>query len=370
MRNQDRLPDPGRYPHLDLMKSISVLTIPFMHVVSMTFNEGMNAPSFPHEQIVGVVGLIHNNGPPMFLFSMGCGMVLSRHNSPDQRAARGLRLIWTGLLLNLIRFTPYYLIRGLVLKEYAALPYAWLWLIGSDILPCAGLCMLSFSAFLKRKLSAGAILCVGILVALSQLFLPVPRLSGMAGQLLGNFIYVEGGGSYFPVVSWLLFPCLGYFYQTVLQKVRHPGRFHLALGLGCTGLLLGSWLLLRRRGKWKPRYLRWGEMGDRMDPPTLWFVSLFMGIYVSVMYGLSALLSRFAPRRVLRCIREVSKRVTSIYVIHWVVLMYSILAAKLRGWNRRVRNVRELLALGTALLGVTLLISQLWTMFKTLRRKG
>ena len=361
-----RLNHPDRSLHLDLIKCVSMIPMPFIHVASMMLIEGLNAPSLTQGQITAMFGPLHNFGPPVFLFCMGCGVVMTRHNSAPELAQRGLKTIRMGLELNLIRFTLYYLLKGLLL-EPAVLPYAWYWLIGSDILPCAGMSLLALSAAREWELPERAVLGFGLLCAAGQMLLPSITLSGTAGSLLGNFVFVEGGGSYFPLVSWMLFPCLGYFYQTKLRKIKRPGRFHLILGLSCASLFAASYAFLKRRGKWKKRYLFWGEMGDRMDLPTTWFTCLFGGIYLSVTYGLARLLERHPMRK---AITAFSRLVTAFYCIHWVVLMLTYLICQLRGLGRFLRRRRDVLALGGGLLIVSALLSGCWGALKARNRNA
>ena len=44
-------------------------------------------------------------GAPVFMFSMGIGMMYTRHNSPGNFMKRGLRLLIAAYILNLVRFT-------------------------------------------------------------------------------------------------------------------------------------------------------------------------------------------------------------------------------------------------------------------------
>lgn len=354
----------GRSLHLDLIKCISMLPMPFIHVASMMLVEGLNAASLTQGQIVSMFGPLHNLGPSMFLFCMGCGVVMTRHNSPSDLTQRGLKTIRMGLVLNLLRFTLYYLIKGFLL-EPAVLPYAWYWLIGSDILPCAGMSILALAAARKGELTENVVLSFGLLCAAGQMLLPPIAMTGTAGSLLGNILFVEGGGSYFPLISWILFPCLGYFYQKKLPKIKHPGRFHLILGLSCASLFAASVAFLKRRGKWKKRYVFWGEMGDHMDLPTIWFTCLFGGVYLSVTYALARLLERFSLSKV---ISACSKRVTSFYCIHWVVLMFTYLICQLRGMRHFIRRRRDVFALGSGLLLVSALLSGCWGILRARRR--
>lgn len=350
---------------MDLLKCAALCIMPFLHVNTMLALEGLYADGFPPAYLTAALGLLYNLVPTVFMFCLGGGVVLTRHGEPAALARRGVATILLGVGLNLIRFAPYYLITGAYFSDAAMLRKAWFWLIGSDILPFAGLSFLFFAETRRRELSEWAVLGFGLACAAGQMLLPVPEMPGTLGHLLGNVFFVEGGESYFPFVSWLVFPCLGYFYQKRLQKTKKPVRMHLVLGTVCAALLAISVTLLKRRGRWKKRYLLWGEMDFRMDLPAVWIASLIGGIWLSVSYFLARLLDR-RPLRSLAA--GISKRLNAFYCIHWVVLMAGLLIAKLRG-KRRMHSVGGVLAAGTALLSAGVLLAKLWAVFRASKKK-
>lgn len=354
----------SRNVHLDILKCTALCIMPFLHVNSMLTLEGLYADGFPPAWLTVALGLLYNLVPTVFMFCLGSGVVLTRHGQPSALARRGAETILLGLGLNLVRFVPYYLTVGLYYSDAAALQQAWMWLIGSDVLPFAGMSFLFFAAMKKLGRFEWTVLLAGLFFAVGQMLLPVPNSPGTLGHLLGYVIFTEGGESYFPFVSWIIFPCLGYFYQKRLKKMKNPARMHLHLGVVCAALLVISAALLKRRGRWKNRYLLWGEMDFRMDLPAVWFSGLILGLWLSVTYFLSRLLDfRWLRARA----SSLSKRQTAFYCIHWVVLMSGILIAKLRG-KRRVHSLGGFLTAGTAVLTAGLLLSKLWVIFRTSKR--
>ena len=357
----ERLDRSSRALHLDLMKACALLLMPFLHAVYHFEFEGFFAPEFPMGQVSYVLGVLYNFVPGVFLFCLGCGTVLTRHDTPEAFARRGKRLILLGFALNLLRFTPFYLIKGLFLGDMAGFSRAWLWVIGSDVLPFAGMSFLCFAGFQKWRFPDWAMLVFGLACTVGQMLLPVPHMTGTLGHLLGNFIFVDGGAAYFPFLSWIIYPCLGCYYQSRLQKTKHPARFHLLLGLGCAALFAASAVVLKRRGKWQKRYLLWGEGDFRMDLPTTWFAGLAGGVWLSVAYFLARGLNRF---RIRNWLSAFFKQVTSFYCIHWLVLMYGLLACRLRGSRKKIRSAGAFAAVS----GAIVLISAVITVFRALSR--
>lgn len=351
--------------HLDLVKFISICLLPVVHVFSMTLIDGLAAPGFPPQWLTEFLALLYNIGPTGFLIPLGCAVVLTRHNSPEELARRGARTIGMGLTLNFFRFTLVYLILGLCLGDAAVLMRAWTWLIGSDVLPFAGMTFLVFAGVRKWHLPDWAVLAIGAGCAVGQMLLPVPNMPGTLGHLLGNLIFVEGGESYFPLLSWLIFPCLGYVYQSRLQKTRDPKRFHMLLGVSSALLLAATVALLRRAGKWKRRYLLWGEMDFHMDMVTTWIVSLISALFLSLTWPLANWLKKCPVRKP---ISSLAKRMTSFYCIHWLLLMGAILWSKLRRRTPPIRRVRDYWAAVAGIFTVAAMLSKLWAVFRTSKR--
>ena len=339
--------------------------MPVVHVFSMTMVEGLWAPGFPPERLAEALGLLYNIGPTGFLIPLGCALVLTRHGSPGELARRGARTVGMGLGLNAVRFTLVYIIIGLSLGDAAALSRAWMWLIGSDVLPFAGLTFLVFSGVRKWKLPDWAVLGLGLACAAGQMLLPVPHMAGTGGHLLGNLIFVEGGESFFPLLSWIVYPCLGYFYQSRLRKTRNPKRFHLLLGVGCASLLAGTAALLKRKGKSLRSHLMWGETDFRMDLVTTWIVALMNGLYLSLTWPLAKWLEKHPVRKP---ITGLTKRMTSFYCIHWLLLMAGVLWSKLRKKKNVIRGPHGYWAAVAGLFAAAALLSELWGRARRARR--
>jgi len=63
-------------------------------------------------------------GAPVFMFSMGIGMMYTRHNSPGDFMKRGLRLLIAAYILNLVRFTgPLMALKAMGWMRTTGIPY-------------------------------------------------------------------------------------------------------------------------------------------------------------------------------------------------------------------------------------------------------
>ena len=88
----------------------------------------------------------------------------------------------------------------------------------SDILPFAGFAFLFFALVKKMNLSNAHVLIIGIFVTVIQSFIPTFEiLNPYLKALAGYFVYVDET-SFFPIISWLIYPIVGYLLGQKLLK--------------------------------------------------------------------------------------------------------------------------------------------------------
>ena len=105
-------------------------------------------------------GFMHNmlqfcTGPlaaPMFMFSMGVGMMYSSHTAPKELFRRGINLFITAYLLNFFRSGFVYILYSIFKKSFSASMFLYLNLNG-DILQFAGLSFMLVALLKKLKMN-------------------------------------------------------------------------------------------------------------------------------------------------------------------------------------------------------------------------
>ena len=311
----------SRYLYLDILKTIALILMPLPHIYEVADGLEMLEAGFPFERIDTVLGVLYLFITALFLFSMGCSLVLTGKNTPADYARRGLKLLLVGFVLNVVRAGLPYVIMGLLIDPSCYIE-ALNWMVLSDIIYFDGLFFLLFALLKKINMSDWMILATAVVMMMASHFIPSPVFSTEApGNFVGNFIYVNSFSS-FPILSWFIYPVLGYLYQKKYDTVPNKDTFVLKAGIaGAAGLILTTAVLLVTNTMEK-RYFLWGEMDFRMDIPTTLITGSVMFAYMSIIYfvarGLKAKpLQNFCT--------TTSVNINRIYCIHWVLVNYGIL---------------------------------------------
>ena len=142
---------------------VKFLAIPFMICIHFyeqfgSFDHAVKVPDTFFRNAMEFAG-----GPlaaPVFMFSMGIGMIYTHHDSPREHIKRGWKLLLTGYLLNFFRQTLPQLIEGLLgmMKEIAdkhgidrsQIPI--LWAIAKGAVPIVGITKPSYAKKLSEAL--------------------------------------------------------------------------------------------------------------------------------------------------------------------------------------------------------------------------
>lgn len=325
----DPTTQPKRLLNLDFAKVIALLVMPFIHVfeeILVTGDLGVGglmASDFPVLPIKYVLGALYNICPTIFLFCLGAGLALTKHNSPANLARRGVYLLCLSFFLNIFRyFLPYfgaYLFFGDYNEWFFEFVRSFCY---SDILYISGFTFLLAALSRKIKASPTLVAVIALSLAATQdfLFNMTDTSNTIANAILGNFIYVNEM-SFFPVVSWLLFPVAGYHYQHFMFKAKNLNNYHLIiLGAGVTGALL-VFLPMLATGNWRIEYLLWCDIGEsRMSAVTTTIIvpltCAFIAMFYFIVYPFRQL------KKFTNFITNIAKRTTKIYFFHWVILVW------------------------------------------------
>ena len=312
----------SRHLYLDILKTIALILMPLPHIYEIADGLEMLEAGFPFERMDTILGVLYLFITSLFLFSMGCGLVLTKKNTPAEYARRGLKLLLIGFVLNIVRAAIPYILMGLLIDPSCYIE-ALNWMVLSDILYFDGLFFLLFALLKKLKMSDWMILAVAVVMMILSHFIPSPVFSTEApGNLVGNFIYVNNFSS-FPLLSWFIYPVIGYIYQKKYDVAQNKDKFVLKAGIaGVAGLIFTTAVLLLTNTMEK-RYFLWGEMGFRMDIPTTLLTVFVMFAYMSIIYFVAKCIK---AKSLQNFFTTTSVNINRIYCIHWVLVNYGILA--------------------------------------------
>ena len=212
----------GRQFEFDVAKTFAVLFMIVVHVFDHMVNPGSGI-------LLCVVEFF--GCPPaagVFMFSMGLGMVFTRHDEPREFAARGIKLLIMGYVLNFFRETILILLGNILGVENS---YEGVSLFSSfmvvDILQFAGIAFLLVALFKKMKMKPWVILAVSLLLnALGGLRTGLfDNASEYIQYPLGLFIYTNSQTG-FPAFQWMVYPALGICFGHLLRHVADKEVFY------------------------------------------------------------------------------------------------------------------------------------------------
>ncbi len=336
----------GRQIEIDLARAVIIFCLPLIHcMIECTSDEGLTR-GIPYlfDTIIG--------GPlsaPMYMFVMGVGMVYTRSREPKHHLFRGLKILLTGYVLNICRFLIPYLIGYAISGEYdkyiEPLVYK---VLGNDILIFAGIAMMLIAVFIKLKISNWGMIFAGIALSVTGTLLTGVDVKTPFGNIfLGYLIGTEDAAgmviSDFSVCNWLIFPICGYVFGTILKKVKNKKSFYTVVSMPCLiiAVVYFAWGIASGSGMFGEGQNCYYHM-NTIDA----FASLAMTVgLIGAYYFISKILSQ----KILKVCKKISRNITYIYCIHWVLISFSVNLL-----IYQIRGTQELSQWWSLLLGCTI----------------
>ena len=318
---------------LDIARGLSVLFMVLIHVQEYFLNHNTAQPQL--ESFVDFLGGIP--AAPVFMFLMGVGWVYSRRSTPKVLLRRGLGLLGTGYLLsimrgvlpNLLHFTvsgsPYYLAQGIQQLVFV------------DILQFSGLAMMAFALIKRINLGpkAVALMAVGLavingilayyyeVIAFEEVLVPLgytyASIASGLGQLilehiLGLFVGYNGL-TFFPFLTWMIYPLLGYLFGYGLVRVSNQARFYTINGFIGMVIFFGTTYVLDYILEWENLLYSASGYYHHQGLENM-IASGFVLFFIGVCYWMTKVLPQWIKKPIMRW----STNVTDIYFIHWVII--------------------------------------------------
>jgi len=306
----------GRQIELDIARGLSVLFMIAVHSLE-NFADEAAQESFLG-QIIDFFGGVPS--APVFMFLLGVGVVYTSKSSPLLFVKRGMLLIFSGYVLNLLRGTLPNLFTYYVTTESDYLQIALAEFLAIDILQFAGLALITFGVVKKIQPRWYLIVCSILIIALLNFKLlpfttPNPYLQAVSGLFWGS-----GELSYFPYLTWIVYPLAGYLFGTVLIRCADKTRFY-AITLMVSTLLLVLFYSV---------FVIYLKQGIGLNDSYAYYHHNLFGNLVNLSFvtgwiSLIFFASTSIPKALNKIVVRWSNNVTDIFNVHWVLIGWLLL---------------------------------------------
>lgn len=358
MKSRNNLPNSGRQPELDAARGLAVLFMIAVHVL-----ETLGTHSILESGLGFTIGFL--GGPPaapVFMALLGAGIVYSRTATPARLARRGVLLIGLGYLLNVLRGAAPTLIGFWSAPDSVSLSSVMLQVAAVDIFHFAGLAFLFFAAWKSigaddRWLLIVPAAAIGVHAVLQSEMVLDPT-APLLLQAATGLVWGSSPVSYFPFLTWISYPILGYLLGRLLIRTTNKRWLYLfasgvGLGMLVLGFVFGSIVFDVDVGfENEYAYYHHGLVGTIV-------ISGFVLFWFGLVYA-----CRFLVNGVIgTTLKRWSSNVAVIYFVHWIILGWSAL---ILGENSN--GVGVLVAYLVALIAVSDLVASIW--FRHVGRLG
>ncbi len=298
-----------RRKELDLARGLAVVFMVAVHVLE-TFadNSVVNSAAGYIIEFLGEAP-----AAPVFMFLMGAGIVYSKKSSASVLLKRGCLLVVLGYLLNVLRDTlPN--VWALVFHLQEHFPDDWKYeIISVDILPFAGLALIFFSFVKKVRMKKWVLAALPAVFSAVNILTASIKVERYVPMALSGLLWGSSSISFFPFLSWILYPVAGYFFGSVLIRCANKTQLYFIMlfsGLSVYVLLMFVNLDgLYFNGVFSEEYYHQGML---YGLKTLGFVIFWIGL----LFFASKFFTGTAEKILIRW----SRHVTPFYFIQWIII--------------------------------------------------
>lgn len=344
-----------RYYELDLARAVPMLFMPLVHVYEEFLMHGFATGESWSQGLILVYLCMF--GPSVFMLSLGMNLVFSSHNTPKDLAQRGIRTIALFYGLNVIR----YIIPGSIAilcgdaeAKYSILRHFFC----SDILFFAGITFLLFSVIQKYSIKPFYVLLMAVTMLVVDMLIPDLNLnSEILSIALGKFFYVNGW-SCFPVLSWMVYPAVGYCLGPMIQALnteKEHRTFWKKVILGSVVGFLAVGICMSSYGL-DPILIAASPANSYIVDTANVVLDLFVAGLMYGFYYYVHLLIR--NTRLVQHISSLSRGILTFYCIHWILVgwtEYMLLAMGMR--NQHILGIETIMGIGVGIMVISIILT-------------
>jgi hypothetical protein len=314
-----------RLLEVDFVKSFAIIFMMLVHIFEMFAVHPLQTGTLNY--IIRLFGAPFV--APMFMVSMGIGIVYSKDCTPRKLFKRGIMIFSIGYLLQFVRdFLPLNLL-GMMYSDPSYSHEGLLLLLSLDILIFAGLYFMFFSFYQKSNLKKYWLIIFWAIFASLNSLLSGINYENLWMKLLSGYLWGSWSNTWFPFFSWYIFPTLGYFLGGFIINLKEDDKdtFFQKLFIVSALLFVIACYLFKNvdfgiQSAFWLKYFQQGWQGNIV-------YGLFSLLWLSVNYFLVKNFSDKAKS----IITYLGRNLTKIYLIHWVILGWLIIIFPTKSQN-------------------------------------
>lgn len=306
----------GRQKELDFAKGLAIIFMVLVHTGEYFQGESGEL----YERIVEFLG--SPPAAPIFMMLLGVGIVYSKKNSAEELLKRGIILLIGGYIFNIFREGIPYMLLAKRTGDITYIVEAKAYLVGIDILAFAGLTFLFFGLIKKFNIKDKYIPVIWCGFASLNLMLRGISFENNTLNAVGGLFWGTFENSWFPFLTWIFYPILGYFFALLLIRCKDKDVFYkwilVSMGILTSVLWLYAYINDVRFGAFGELYQTEYYHHDLMG-------NMVLGTFALFWLSLCFYVLKVIPEGIYRVFARWSRNTNMIYCIYYLMLGWLIL---------------------------------------------
>ncbi len=313
-------PNTHRLAALDFGRGLAVFLMMLVHTLWMYADKTTQG-----ESLLGYVVHFIGKGTASFLIIMGMSFMLSSRQSLSSALKRGMLILLFAFFMNLLKFVVPISVFGTMPQEFIA-AYGWssplnlsqlLYLtLTGDILQLAGVSLFFLALIRHYVKNKYGILFIAIAILAVSREVSGYRVGIEGLDYLCDLLFSANYHIYFPVFPWISFILFGMFMGMLIKEQDgNPGKLYKKLPwASALTMMIGGSLCYLNFDYHFGNFFHLGPGG----------VIYLLGINLGLLWIIHLIVNSGASNWMMDGLYYLSKRVTSMYIIQWVLVCWGM----------------------------------------------
>lgn len=307
-----------RYIEFDILRAAAIMLLPLIHLYEELHDQGLLTSMASRSQHWILYLCVY--APSVFMLCFGANLFFAREKTPAEYAKRGVRFLLIGVSLSAVRFVFPTLIaelcgkQGEIVKSIGNLFF-------SDIYDFVGAFLLLYALFKKLKLSDFTMLMIAFaMMFVNTYFSGISTDNKWIDGFLGRLIYINKD-SYFPLLSWTMFPILGIYVGKIYQSIQEKDRGQIMMKC-LIGSLFADGLIYITLKSYGLSYFKIAVSVSNEYKTDFINVIILLLIFAKLLPIAYWLVVKFSQSRPIQWLLSISSVIMAFYVIQWVIVAW------------------------------------------------